>query len=232
MAIYFLLLPLNESSIMNKAVDLMNLWGAFEEKHPDSSIEDFCRFQLVNKRETKGKLVGGVVPGITDGLLLKIIGRIAKLNFFYATLALEGTGLSHLEEFGMLLAIEKLGTPRKIDVLNDSLFEISSGSDMLTRLRKRGFISEHADKKDKRSKRVRITALGEKAINKSKLGIVKNAHMMLHTMPVEDKELCINLLKNIEIQFSAMWPEHKGKSFDEIYKEIMGSKISQNPNKN
>jgi len=227
MAIYFLLLPANEQFTMNKAVELMNLWGTFEEKHPNSSIEDFCRFMLINKRETKGKLVGGVIPGITDGLLLKIIGRIAKLNFFYATLALKGTGLNHLEEFGMLLAIKKLGTPRKIDVLNDSLFEISSGSDMLTRLRKRGFISEHADKKDKRSKRVRITASGEKAINKSTLGITKNAHMMLHTMPMEDKELCINLLKSIEIQFSAMWPGHKGKSFDEVYVEVMGDKLLQ-----
>jgi len=232
MAIYFLLLQSNEPFTMNKAVELMSLWGVFEEKHPDSSIEDFCRFLLINKRETKGKLVGGVVPGITDGLLLKIIGRIAKLNFFYASLALDGTGLNHLEEFGMLLTIENLGTPRKIDVLNDSLFEISSGSDMLTRLRKRGFISEHADKKDKRSKRVKITALGEKAIHKSKLGITKNAHMMLHTMPIEDKELCINLLKSIEIQFSALWPEHKGKSFDEIYTEIMGNKIRSKPDKN
>ncbi len=212
---------------MNKAVELMNLWGSFEEKHPDSSIEDFCRFLLIDKRETKGKLVGGVVPRITDGLLLKIIGRLAKLNFYYATLALAGTGLNHLEEFGMLLTIEQLGSPRKIDVLNDCLFEVSSGADMLNRLRNRGFISEHADKKDKRSKRVKITALGEKTISKSKISIIKNAHMMLYNMPDEDKNLCINLLKNTEIHFSAMWPEHKGKSFYEIYEEVVGDKLKK-----
>jgi DNA-binding MarR family transcriptional regulator len=210
---------------MNKTVELVNLWGAFEKNHPHGSIEDFCRFLLVNKRETtKGKLVGGVVPGIIDGLLLKIIGRIAKLNFYYASLALKGTGLNHLEEFGMLLSIQNLGTPRKIDVLNDSLFEISSGSDMLNRLRKRGLITEYSDKKDKRSKRVKITALGEKAINKSKMGIVKNAHMMLLDMPDDDKELCINLLKNVEIEFSALWPKHKGKSFDQVYNEVTAAK--------
>jgi DNA-binding MarR family transcriptional regulator len=208
---------------MNKTVELVNLWGAFEETHPNSSIEDFFRFQLINRRETAGKLVGGIVPNIRQGLLLKIIGRLAKLNFYYAGLALKGTGLNHLEEFGMLLSIQDLGSPRKIDVLNDSLFEVSSGSDILSRMRKRGFIIEQADKTDKRSKRVKITPLGERAINECKRGIVKNATMILSGMPDDDIDLCIQLLKNIEIRFSALWPGHKGKSFEEIYDGIIGN---------
>ena len=206
---------------MNKTVELVNLWGSFEATHPNSSIEDFFRFQLINKRETTGKLVGGVVPDIRQGLLLKIIGRLAKLNFFYSSLALEGTGLNHIEEFGILLSIQDLGSPRKIDVLNDSLFEVSSGSDILSRLGKRGFITEHADKIDKRSKRVKITPLGESTISKCKRGIVKSASMILFTMPDDDIDLCIQLLKNTEIRFSALWPGHKGKSFDDIYDAVV-----------
>jgi DNA-binding MarR family transcriptional regulator len=209
---------------MNKTVELVNRWAAFEEKHPNGSMDDFFRLQLTGKQRNKGKMVGGVVPGIRQGLLLKIIGRLAKLNFFYASLALEGTGLNHLEEFGILLSIQDLGLPRKIDVLNDSLFEVSSGSDILTRLRKRGFITEHADKNDKRSKRVKITNLGKSIINKCKVGIVKNASMILSGMPPDDIDICIQLLKNTEIQFSAAWPRHKGMSFDEVYKEVAGER--------
>jgi hypothetical protein len=30
------------------------------------------------------------------------------------------------------------------------------------------------------------------------------------------------LLKNIEIKFSALWQQHKGREFDEVYEEVMG----------
>jgi hypothetical protein len=37
----------------------------------------------------------------------------------------------------------------------------------------------------------------------------------------DDKQLCIQLLKNIEIKFSAFWPEHKGLAFEEVFAEVM-----------
>jgi hypothetical protein len=40
----------------------------------------------------------------------------------------------------------------------------------------------------------------------------------------DDKELCIQLLKNVEIKFSALWQKQKGKEFSEIYKELMKDK--------
>src|ERR1700722_14183236 len=32
---------------MNKTVELVNAWSAFEEKHPDGNMEDFCRYHLI-----------------------------------------------------------------------------------------------------------------------------------------------------------------------------------------
>jgi hypothetical protein len=34
----------------------------------------------------------------------------------------------------------------------------------------------------------------------------------------------LRLLKNIEIKFSVLWQKHKGKEFDEIYKELIAGK--------
>jgi hypothetical protein len=90
---------------MNKTVELVNEWAAFETNHPEGSIEEFCRHYLAKSKpkEVRGLLVGGVVPSLPDGLLLKIIGRISKLNMSYANLALKGTELNQIEEFGMLM---------------------------------------------------------------------------------------------------------------------------------
>ncbi|MFA6060852.1 MAG: winged helix DNA-binding protein [Taibaiella sp.] len=211
---------------MNKTIELVNLWGAYEEKYPDGSIEDFCRHHLARQQKQKEKrpLVGGVVPPVNDGLLLKIIGRISKLTMSYANLALKGTALNQIEEFGILLTIQQEKNPKKTEIIYANLFELSSGTDMLNRMQKRGLIKEYMDKEDKRSKRIELTAKGEKVALECKARIVKNATMIMHDLSNDDKELCIQLLKNVEMKFSALWQSHKGKAFEDIYQEVVSRK--------
>ena len=209
---------------MDKTIELVNLWGAFARTHPTGSIEDFCRHHLAHRqqKETKGILVGGVVPAVADGLLLKIIGRISKLNMNYANLALEGIGLNQIEEFGMLVTIKQEKNPKKTEVIYSNLQELSSGTDMLTRMKKRGLIKEYDDTEDKRSKRLQLTTKGEKAVDACKRRILMNAAMLMKDLTDDDKQLCIQLLKNVEIKFSALWQKHKGRPFDQIFKEVVG----------
>ncbi len=198
---------------MNKTIILVNEWGNFEAKHPDGSHQ--------NEQKVKGPLVGGVVPQIIDGLLMKIIGRISKLNMSYANMALKGTDLNQIEEFGVLVTIKQEKNPKKTEVIYANLFELSSGTDMLNRMKKRGLIKEYDDKEDKRSKRIELTPKGEKVIEVCSERISKNAKLMAHDLTNDDKELCVQLLKNIEIKFSALWPQHKAKSFEEVYNSIV-----------
>ncbi len=209
----------------NQTVALVNEWANFEAKHPKGTIEEFCRHYLARqkKEKAKGTQVGGVVPVLSDGLLLKIIGRISKLNMAFANMALKDTGLNQIEEFGILGTIRQEGNPKKTEVIYANLFELSSGTDMLARLKKRGIIREYNDKEDKRSKRIELTAKGDKIWDVCKYRITKNAMMMMHDLSSDDKDLCIQLLQNIEIKYSAMWQKNKGKSFDEIYEEVISN---------
>jgi DNA-binding MarR family transcriptional regulator len=208
---------------MNKTVELVNNWAEFEAKYPNGNVEDFCRHYLAHQKQKKiaGTLVGGVVPSFNEGLLLKIIGRISKLNMAYANIALRGTELNQIEEFGILQTIKKEKNPKKTEVIYANLFELSSGTDMLNRMKKRGLIKEYTDKEDKRSKRIELTPKGEKtaAVCSAKIG--KNAKMLMKDLDDDAKELCIQLLQNIEIKFSALWQQHKSKEFDDIFKELM-----------
>ena len=208
---------------MNKTVQLVNNWAEFEAKYPTGNIEDFCRYYLGRQKQKKveGPLVGGVVPSFNEGLLLKIIGRISKLNMAYANIALRGTALNQIEEFGVLQTIKKEKNPKKTEVIYANLFELSSGTDMLNRMKERGLIIEYTDQDDKRSKRIELTPKGEKTAAACSAKIGKNAKMLMNDLDDDAKELCIQLLKNIEIKFSALWQKHKGKEFDDIYKELM-----------
>ncbi|GAA4318248.1 MarR family winged helix-turn-helix transcriptional regulator [Compostibacter hankyongensis] len=209
---------------MNKTIELVNAWGSFEDKHPQGSLEDFCRYYLARKQEQpeKGVLVGGVVPHFIDGLLMKIIGRISKLNMLYANKALKDTGLHQIEEFGMLVTIRQEKHPKKTEVIYANLFELSSGTDMLNRLKKRALIREYADQEDRRSKRLELTPKGEKVLDRCYEQIRKNANMLMHDLADDDKQLCIQLLKGIEIRYSAQWQQDRSKSFDDIYQGVSG----------
>lgn len=207
----------------NKTVELVNCWAAFEAKYPDGSIEDFCRYTLIKERESRqqGNLMGGVIPSHPDAVLLKLIGRIHKMNAAYGVAALEGTGLHQLEEMGMLLTILQLKNPRKTEVIYANLMELSSGTDMLNRMKERGFLGETADKEDKRSKRLKLTQAGMAAIERAAARLGKMAHMMMVDTPEEDQHLCVQLLRNMEIKLAARWTQDKAKTFDEVYRELV-----------
>lgn len=206
---------------MEKTIALVNLWGDFARKHPGGTIEDFCRHHLAQgqRPERKGPPEGRV-PGMIEGLLLKTIARIGRLSASYANLALEGTGLNQIEEFGMMIVI-KQQKPTKSEVIYGNIFELSSGTDMLARLKKRGLIKEYDDTEDRRSKRLELTPKGDKILETAGKKVWMNATMLTKSLTVDDKLLCIQLLKSIDMDFSALWPKHRGKKFDEIYKEVM-----------
>jgi DNA-binding MarR family transcriptional regulator len=214
---------------MNTTVELVNEWGRFEARHPDAGIEDFCRHYLISQREKdhKGPILGGDVPMNPNGLLLKMIGRIHKLNAIFAAKALEGTELTQVEEFGMLLTIRRLKNPRKTEIIYANIFELSSGTDMLNRLKARNLIAEYADKEDKRSKRVKLTAAGEKMIETGAKRMGKCAGMMLAELGEEDVQLCTQLLNNVEVKFAALWQEYKAASFEDIFKHAEAMRVDK-----
>lgn len=212
-------------SNMNKTVELVNAWGAFEDKHPDSSIADFCRYYLSQQKQEElsipKELTGGLQPKKPEALLSKLMGRIVRLHQLYGRIALEGTGISQFEEFALLNTILQLKEPRKSEVIYATIFEMSTGTDLLNRLRKNGFITEVTDPSDRRSKRVAITAKGEKVLQASYKRLSQLVYMMFSDIGQDGIMLCVQFLKNVEIKFAERWPEDKGRSFDEIYTSVM-----------
>src|SRR6202008_4142840 len=97
-------------------------------------------------------------------------------------MALKGTDLNQIEEFGILATIRQEKNPKKTEVIYANLFELSSGTDMLNRMKKRGLIKEYNDTEDKRSKRIELTAKGEKALAECFVQVKKMATMMMHDL--------------------------------------------------
>ena len=150
-----------------------------------------------------------------------MLRRIGKYHMVYSNKALEDTGLDQIEEFGILVTIFNQVNPIKSEAIYNNIIELSSGTNMLIRLKKRGLVDEYPDTDDKRVKRLRLTPKGEATIKVAKDRVLKVAKMMMHGLSDEDKQLCIQLLNPINDRFDGMFQKQKNKTFEEIFKEMM-----------
>jgi DNA-binding MarR family transcriptional regulator len=207
---------------MNKTAVLVARWAAFEEQYPEGSLEDFFRYSLAEKVKPKQGTgsPGKLIPDL-NGRLVILLRRIGKFHIAYSNIALEGTGIDQMEEFGILVTIFNMGNPIKSEAIYNNIMELSSGSNMLIRMKKRGLVREYDDKDDKRQTRLELTPKGKKVVLQAKDRVMKMAGMMVHVLSDEDKELCIQLLLPIDRRFSGLFQKQKNKDFETIYEENM-----------
>ncbi|MDB5286461.1 MAG: hypothetical protein JWR05_1410 [Mucilaginibacter sp.] len=207
---------------MNKTVELVKLWGDFEMQYSEGTLEDFFRYQLAEKVKGAPTVApeGKIVPDI-NGRLVILLRRIGKFHMLYSNKALEGTDLDQIEEFGILVTIYNMGNPIKSETIYNNIIEISSGTNMLIRMKKRGLVAEYADQDDKRVTRLKVTPKGEETVLLAKDKVLQVAHMMMHNLSNDDKQLVIQLLMPVDKRFSGKFQKQKNKSFEEIYKENM-----------
>jgi DNA-binding MarR family transcriptional regulator len=207
---------------MNKTAILVAQWAAYDEGHPEATLEDFFRYSLAGKpRPVSGKEPAGKLLPDLNGRLVILLRRIGKFHIAYSNIALKGTGLDQMEEFGILVTIFNKGNPIKSETIYNNIMELSSGSNMLTRMKKRGLLREYDDKEDKRQTRLELTPKGKKTILQAKDRVMKMAGMMVHALSDADKELCIQLLSPIDRRFSGLFQKQKNKDFETIYEENM-----------
>lgn len=207
---------------MNKTVELVRLWGDYEVQNPGCSLDDFFRHQLTATAIDEKKAVPDwqLRPGI-NGRLMILIRRIGKYHMVYSNKALEGTGLDQIEEFGILVTIFNQVNPIKSEAIYNNIIELSSGTNMLNRLKKRDLITEYEDIDDKRIKRLKLTARGEDTLGKAKVRVLEVARMMTSALSEEDKQLCFQLLNPISEKFDGTFQKFKNKGFDAIFEAMM-----------
>src|ERR1700748_2038917 len=130
---------------MNKTIELVLLWGKFEAQYPNASLDDFFRHQLASRAETAQpiEIEGKLIPDL-NGQLVILLRRIGKFHIAYSNKALEGTGLDQMEEFGILVTIFNQKNPIKSEAIYNNIMELSSGTNMLIRMKKRGLVREYA----------------------------------------------------------------------------------------
>jgi DNA-binding MarR family transcriptional regulator len=203
---------------MKEITRLVNEWDAFESKHPDAVIEDFCRYYLLKKKETEDKtaLFGGHMPPEIHGILGKLIVRLAAIHSYYFKNTKKGIRELDLDSFALLNSVHHRKEAKKTDPINEYFMEISTGLDIFARLKKKGLISERQDTSDKRAKLVRLTAKGEKVLLACWNDLGKISRFMYGDMDMDDKKIIFHLLSTVDIKHSKIISENKSQDIGAV----------------
>lgn len=214
---------------MNKTVQLVNEWAAFESAHPQAEIEEFCRYYLTMQRsklDLGENFLGKGAPPMPAAYLMKLIGFISRLFEIYVSRALSDVPeIKQAEDFFFLNSIYHCGECRKTEVAQQQLMGISTGIDTLNRLLANELIEERTDPSDKRARLVKATEKGQQILQKCYLraGVVND--LIFNSLSVDDMKLCIQLLRGVEARHSALALELRDLPIDEMYERIMGRKL-------
>lgn len=213
---------------MNKTVQLVNEWAAFESAHPQAEIEEFCRYYLTAQRAKLNlgeSFLGKGTPPMPGAYLMKLIGFIARLFEIYIARALSDLPeIKQAEDFFFLNSIFHSGECRKTEVVQQQLMGISTGIDTLNRLLSNNLIEERTDPSDKRARLVKTTEKGAEILQQCyrRAGVVND--LIFNNLSVDDIKLCIQLLRGVETCHSALALELRELPIHEMYEKVLGRK--------
>lgn len=213
---------------MNKTVQLVNEWAAYEEMHPGASLDEFCRYYLTIQRAKQdiGENFGGRgVPPSSGSYLMKLIGYISRVFEVYIEKAMADIPEVHQkDDFFFLNNITHAGECRKTDVAQSRLMGLSTGIDTLNRLLANGLIEERIDPTDKRARLVKTTEKGQAVLMECYRRSTLVNEIIFKDLSPDDLKLCIQLLRGVELKHSSLVLETKDKTIEEIYEIVMGKK--------
>ncbi|HSZ25318.1 MAG TPA: MarR family winged helix-turn-helix transcriptional regulator [Cytophagaceae bacterium] len=229
-------------SYYNKIAALIQKWGEYENLYPNPELADFGKWLSTQNQkektpdaiEKKQDMYYQKWSSYEEGLkhhhemkskevqIGMLVGRLSKYGRIYAKKALHHLEMN-LDEFTFLAAVLHLNNPKKTDVINLNLFEPTSGTEILRRLIKLKYIKESINKEDKRSKLLKLTALGEKTIFKAFEQMTKVGTLLSANLSEKQKIELISMMDYLNGFHVHLYLNHKEESVEEILKKYLGT---------
>ena len=196
----------------------------YQQQFPQGGFADFCRYYLANEPLKATDSSNLIRPKDVEGLFMMSLTRSTLAFWVYMRIALKDTPLPSIESIMFCAALNNLGESRKTDVVNYAMMEISTGTDILNRLIKKGLIHERVDPNDKRSKLLKLTVAGATALKKCFRKATMARELFLADLNEDEKKIVTQILFPLQEKHSRLSIENKRKTIEEIYEGIMSQK--------
>ena len=150
-------------------------------------------------------------------ILIVLMNHYAK---WYIKKVLRESHLQTPDEFSFLITLMTYDSLSKSELITMQVMEKTSGSEIIRRLIKRGFIVESADENDKRSIRVSISRSGREEVIRLLPQMSKVTNIVVGNLSSDEINTLSYLLKKLDYFHNNIYLNKRGKSLNDIFSGI------------
>ena len=180
-------------------VPLIGKWEDFCKLYKGKDIYDFANWLLNEKQQQKGasaKTINRETRGNhTETAIL--LTRLQRYLGMSVSLHVKKLGFTKEHEYNFLYQISRMDKPNKNDLSKENMIELSTGRDIIRRLKTKGLIVEKENPNDRRAMLVSLTAKGKKLLWKSFKIMAESFDDFLGDLTEKEQSELIRLLKKI-----------------------------------
>ncbi len=199
---------------------LLPLLAAYEEENGAGGTASPLGFGqwLVSRAEGQPETVPAVPepPPYLEGEIAQYLSGLYRYARFYAKKALRHTQLESLDEFGYLITLLEEGATAKVVLITKNIQEIPSGTEVIKRLLRKGWIDEQPDPQDRRSVRVSLNEQGKAALTGSFAQIGSIARMVSGNLSLRERMELLRLLRKLNEFHFPIFSQHRHEELDAI----------------
>ena len=167
------------------------LWG-------QGDLVAFLEWLHVRKDAKTGANTLSITGYSIEAELAAHLGRLNRYANTYLKMVLEGTPFVTAMEFTFSAVLDKNGEVAKTDLIRMMAFDKSTGMGVIKRLLNKGLIEEFPNPEDKRSKLLRLTQNGKKAVTLGYQTVPSAANMISKNLEDDEKQKLLHLLKKLD----------------------------------
>lgn len=182
-------------------------------------IEDFVLFlnqkYLTNTTSQEAPVFNNENETVENSIsqLVAFLYRYAK---GYIKKALEESTILTMVDFGYLATVWQHSDLTKTQVIEKNIHEKNTGMEIIKRLISNGLLEQYDDLQDKRSKRLKITSLGQSELLKSLANMNKVSQIIVGKLDFSEKIQLYYLLNKLHDFHNPIFLSEKETNIDEI----------------
>jgi DNA-binding MarR family transcriptional regulator len=178
------------------AKQVIDWLGAFQEQHKAEHLSPVAFGEWLQQQ---GHSSGGEasLPPNTDGLISMFFGFMANYAAYYARRVFRHLDLYSLTDWAFLATLEQEAPLTKSALIQKNILEKSTGTEVLKRLKKQGYIEELPNPEDRRAKLVRLSDRGRKVVAEANARIMPMGEVVTGDLTTAEKQQLLNLLQKL-----------------------------------
>jgi len=186
--------------MMDKAIQLLQAFRKFQESVHSEDLGLFGQWltQEYGPKATFGTDDAEVDAEGSDIMGAYLLGSLAAYLEVWVKMYFQDLPIRSLSDFGILKTIEAMGSPSKKEVAQRVVMEHSTCIESIKRLVRQDLLREETDEKDRRLKRVTLSAQGRVVVHDLEEQMRKLGKLLMGNLEEREKNTLIPLLNKLK----------------------------------